>query len=239
MANKITEQELNSYNSDDITVREKKNLKEKIDARFGYIVSKIQEITGLYPSDFDYDNVVYVRDDMVQVEGYFDAAAYSQSVRYNSIVDPKSHHHFSEYDYAFPTAWMSEDFEDTLKKQVDEYKAKVDHRIAKKEQEKKQYKQDIADAQQQIKTHKDSLYQKAGGNISTMFTLCKPSELIERKKKLADPQAQALEVIAQEIHAAKLTLQEQLSQEEFELVKFKTPEQIFSERQQKKKTKKM
>ena len=135
--------------SDELTVKEVKELEPQIAKRFEYIVGKIGEETGRIIDWYDYDN-----QGGEYHPGTFDTNDYNEQVGYTgefSLVKSNTKVvRYDQYDNIFPTAWFYTNFEVALKKEIEEFLSEQKHLTAIKEKGKMYAKEEMQKMRESI-----------------------------------------------------------------------------------------
>ena len=113
---KLDEVKMKRILNGDATIKEFESYSGEITKRFIYIVEQICSMQGAQTDWFDYSN----EGGDLGPAGYFDPNRYKEETRYIGVFKNDSKREL--YCDCFPTSWFWEDFEDTLAKEISDYK---------------------------------------------------------------------------------------------------------------------
>lgn len=153
MSNIIPKSVIDKIISGEATLKEFEEYKNKINARFCYIIQTISKIKNYEINWFDYDNLAL--DD--EINGFFDPSRYKDNIYfvvqyYNKRTFDYKNHNFNLYENSFPTSFLYSDFEDLVSSQYQKFKDDIDNSILKENQIKKEFNQNYNKMVEQIKT---------------------------------------------------------------------------------------
>lgn len=114
----LTQEEVLSLGSDDITKKNFDTIMEKIDARFSYVLGKAMSLMDRRVDWFDFENV----DESEEGRGVFDPEDYAENISFvGKFAIPKD----TLYPESIPTRWLWENFEDALVAEIATHAQKV------------------------------------------------------------------------------------------------------------------
>jgi hypothetical protein len=144
----LTQEEVASLGSDDITKKTFDAILEKIDLRFSYVFEKSMELMGRHFDWYDFENVGESEDD----RGVFDPDDYAEEIAFTGkFATPKD----TLYPDYFPTRWLWENFEDALVAEIATHAQKVANAKEKK-----------AQADKAAKEKRDAMVKQIKGNLT-------------------------------------------------------------------------
>lgn len=218
----FTEKDTTDIFSEDITVKRYKELQEKANDRFCYIIAQIAKIVGREVIWFDFDN-----EGGEFARGYFDKDLYSQEITFVGQSHPTRNTDFIHYDDCFPTKWLWTNFEKELEAEVSTF-AEVERE--KKEAEKNQDKEKqvaIDNFNEQLPKLKTAIYNKVAESILVNINF-KTAERMHYETTF-DKKNKQLEGIKDMINMQREVLRQNLTPEEFNAIEFKAPDKILHE----------
>lgn len=114
MNHKLTSDQFDKLFSPNTTVDEFKELKKLVSNRFSYIITQMSDIIGRNYSWYDFDN----EGGDEYSPGSFDPQDYAQEVGIIAPYQATKNLNFDQYQEHFPTSWLKDDFEESLKQEV-------------------------------------------------------------------------------------------------------------------------
>lgn len=221
----FTEQDAKDIFSEDITVKHHKELKEKANERFCYIMAQMAKIIGREIVWFDFDN----EGGNEYSPGYFDKDLYDKNVTFVGEIKATRNKEFNKYDESFPTQWLWTNFEKELEEEVKIFVEAENHKKEVQKNEAKNKKEALENFNAKLPKLKTAVYDKVAGDILVNINFKTPERMYYESN--LDEKHKELEQIKDMINVQREILRNTLTPEEFNAVDFKAPEKILHERE--------
>lgn len=221
----FTEQEAKDIFSEDITVKRYKELKDKANERFCYIMTQIAKIVGREIVWFDFDNEGGNEDS----PGYFDKDLYDEQITFVGEIKITRNKDFIHYDDSFPTKWLWNNFEKDLENEVQNFVEEEKKKKEEKLSEANEKKAAVDQLNVKLPRLKVTISEKIPTDVLSNINF-KTAERMYYETTF-DEKHKELEEIKDMINIQREMLRNTLTAEEFNAVDFKSPDKILHERQ--------
>jgi hypothetical protein len=122
----FTEEESNKLFDDNLSEQEQNKLLKKADERFQYIMKVSGEIIGRKWEWFD-----FITQNENSSRGYFCKDTFKNEIEFIGQSSVIKNYGFDQYDNCVPTNWLWTNFEEALKKEVEQFEKKNEITIKK------------------------------------------------------------------------------------------------------------
>lgn len=207
----LSQQEYENLFSEDSNIKNDKQLLNKIQKRFNYIMVTSGKMIGRNWDWFDYQSPLKKEDI------YIDVIGQSKSIKNSKFI---------KYDEQIPVKWLWTVFEEDLKRELAHFEQEEKRKENNKQKKNIEKANSIAKIKKNLPEIKEKIQQKVPEDIYDNITFKNAEEIYAQSEKNKNQEFQAIKEM---LKVQKEHLQKILTPEEFEAIEFKRAETIFLE----------
>lgn len=207
----LSQQEYENLFSEDSNIKNDKQLLNKIQKRFNYIMVTSGKMIGRNWDWFDYQSPLKKEDI------YIDVIGQSKSIKNSKFI---------KYDEQIPVKWLWTVFEEDLKRELAHFEQEEKSKENNKQKKNIEKANSIAKIKKNLPEIKEKIQQKVPEDIYDNITFKNAEEIYAQSEKNKNQEFQAIKEM---LKVQKEHLQKILTPEEFEAIEFKRAETIFLE----------
>lgn len=207
----LSQQEYENLFSEDSNIKNDKQLLNKIQKRFNYIMVTSGKMIGRNWDWFDYQSPLKKEDI------YIDVIGQSKSIKNSKFI---------KYDEQIPVKWLWTVFEEDLKRELNHFEQEEKSKENNKQKKNIEKANSIAKIKKNLPEIKEKIQQKVPEDIYDNITFKNAEEIYAQSEKNKNQEFQAIKEM---LKVQKEHLQKILTPEEFEAIEFKRAETIFLE----------